>query len=169
MLRLLAVSVLLAPLAAGACSIPRPEQFVPAEQLLKRSKNIVLAEAIKAELQPDGLGVLYTFRAISQYRGIRQREFRLEGLPASPNGKDFERFVDHFDERFWSDSGGRSYPAPDCEIYPAFSLGTTYLVFLDKPYHIKSFEIVSSLAGNAATKDKWLQYVEAVSNLRVLR
>jgi hypothetical protein len=46
---------------------------------------------------------------------------------------------------------------PDCRIHPNFEEGRTYLVFLDEPYHPKSFERIAS------DSDKWLQAVRTLT------
>jgi hypothetical protein len=141
-----------------ACYVPPPEQHVPPKELMARTQNIVLAQVTSAELVRD-YEVLYTFKRITNLSGATKDTFQLLGYPAIWEGEN-SNFNHHFDPAFWSDTRGRTPNDTDCQIHPSFSVGGTYLLFLDKPYHVKSFEIIIRTNGDKSTKDKWLQYVE---------
>ncbi len=66
--------------------------------------------------------------------------------------------MEHFEHH--SIAGARLDNEQDCEIHPSFAVGQTYLMFIDKPYHRKSFELIMRTNGNSLTQDKWLQYVK---------
>ena len=144
---------------ALACASPPAEQSVAPEALIARSRNIVLADVIKAELQAD-YKVLYTFREVTRLRGESVSTFTLVGRPAIWGGAT-ETFDNHSKEVFWSAGRGRTPNEEDCEIHPDFAVGGTYLLFLDKPYHVKGFELIIRTHGDASKKDKWLQFVES--------
>jgi hypothetical protein len=155
-----AILVLAAVLAAdaAACEVTPPEQRVSSKELIARTSNIVLAQVAKAELIADH-EVRYTFKRITALSGSSDQIFTLMGSPAIGEHQ-IGTFDHHADPIFWS-KGGRSPNDTDCQIHPAFSVGGTYLLFLDKPYHIKSFEQIIRTHGDKDTKDKWLQYVES--------
>jgi hypothetical protein len=144
---------------ALACYLPPPEQYVPPKELIKRTRNIVLAEVTKAEVVKD-FEVLYTFKTLEVLSGAVAETFLFRGHPAIWDG-DTSNFNHHFDPLFWENMAGRTPNYTDCQIYPGFSVGGTYLLFLDKPYHIKSFELIIRIHGDRSIKDKWLQYVQA--------
>lgn len=156
----LAILLLLSPFPVFACFAPPAQQMVPPDELIARTQNIVLAKAIRAETTDDAYVVSYTFRTIRVLKGSASDTFETTGYPAIWEGWN-ENFNHHFDEKFWSTSAGRLSSETDCKIYPAFSVGGTYLMFLDQPYHRKSFEIILRTEGKADVRDKWLQYVES--------
>jgi hypothetical protein len=138
-----------------ACFATPQEQIVSKEKLVSRTKTIVLAQAVKAELQEDGT-VKYTFRQIKNIKGEAPKEFVIIGQ-VSDIETDLETFDDHRKPSFW-ESGGRSHHDTDCEIHPTFSVGLFYLIFLEQPYHQKSFERIVRL--DPDQKDEWLTWVE---------
>jgi hypothetical protein len=142
-----------------ACVLPPPEQYVPSKELIKRTRHIVLAEVTKAEVVGDD-EVLYTFKRIEVLSGAVADTFQFRGRPAIWGG-DTDNFDHHFDPSFWKNNRGRTPNYEDCLIHPGFSVGGTYLLFIDKPYHVKSFELIIRIYGDNSTKDKWLQYVQA--------
>ncbi len=142
---------------AAACFAPPAEQRVSAAELIARTENIVLAEVTKAELINGG-EVLYTFRRIKALAGRAEETLTLIGHAAIWEGS-AETFNNHTDPVFW-DGRGRTPASTDCRIHPSFAVGRTYLLFLDEPFHVKSFELIVRTGGGEATKDKWLQYVE---------
>jgi hypothetical protein len=160
MKKFLAALLLVAPFPGFACYVPPAQQRVPPDELIARTQNIVLAKAISAETTGDAYFVSYTLRTIRVLKGSASDTFQLTGYPAILEGSN-ENFDHHFDENFWSTSAGRLSNHSDCEIYPEFSVGGTYLIFLDQPYHRKSFEIILRTEGKADVRDKWLQYVES--------
>jgi hypothetical protein len=152
------IVALIATLAidAMACHVPPPEQRVPPKELIGRTKNIALAQVVKAEVL-RGTEVRYTFNRIKSISGSPAETFTIVGR-ALVDGE-LTTFGNHTERLFWS-SVGRSTNDTDCQIYPTFVVGGTYLVFLDRPYHVKSFEQIVRTHGDKQSKDKWLQYVE---------
>jgi len=153
---LLVMGVAVAFPALG-CEVQPPEQYTPPDDLISRTNNIVLAKVVGAEMQSDGYSVLYTFQIVERLKGQIADRFQISGYPSIWEGEN-RRFNDHSDKEFWLNSGGRSANDTDCQIHPTFSVGGIYLVFIDRPYHVKSFEIIIRTHGD---KDKWLQYVES--------
>lgn len=137
--------------------MPRTEQFVANDKLISRTQNIILAQVVKAELKDDDR-VLYTFKTVRRLKGQTSDTFALEGSNLSVG--DLADFNSHFAPQFWMQARGRTSSFEDCEIHPAFSVRSIYLVFQDKPYHIRSFELITRSEGDHKTKDKCLQYVE---------
>jgi hypothetical protein len=158
--RFFAILLFLSPFSVFACFAPPAQQLVPPDELIARTQNIVLAKAIKGEATEDAYNVSYTFRTIKVLKGNALDTFEIMGRPAIFDGWN-DNFDHHFGEDFWSASAGRLSNEPDCKIHPMFSVGGTYLMFLDQPYHRKSFEIILRTEGKADVRDKWLQYVES--------
>ena len=142
---------------AAACYTPPAEQHVSPDDLIARTKNIVLAAVTSAQLTHGG-EVLYTFRRVKALAGRADETFSLTGQAAIWEGSN-ETFNNHSDPVFWK-GRGRTPNDTDCRIHPSFAVGGTYLLFLDEPYHIKSFELIIRTNGDKETKDKWLQFVE---------
>lgn len=141
--------------SAIACEIPPPEQTTPATELVKRTKTIVLARVISAEYKTNSVD--YTFQTISALKGTPPSKFIISGEPLIW-GDRLTDYNQHTDERFWGNHFGRSPNDTDCEIHPSFSVGAIFLVFLEQPYHIKSFELIIRTHGDQ--KDVWLKWVE---------
>jgi hypothetical protein len=141
--------------SAIACDFPPPEQITPAPDLVKRTKTIVLARVISAEYKTNSVD--YTFQTISAQKGTPSSKFTISG-ESLISGDWLTTYNHHTDERFWGNHFGRSPNYPDCEIHPSFSVGATFLVFLERPYHIKSFELIIRTHGDK--KDAWLKWVE---------
>lgn len=156
-----AIAVLLTALSSTcfACYSPPTLQHVAPDELISRTTTIALAKVLRAEVAKDGFSVIYTFQTTRPLKGTPQKQFQVQGYPAV-EGED-RQFNDHVDSTFWTNFGGRIHNDTDCQIHPSFSVGGTYLIFLDQPYHVKSFEIIMRAQGNADTKDKWLQFVES--------
>jgi hypothetical protein len=157
---LLAGSLLAFSLPALGCFQPPAEQRTAPDELISRTNNIVLARVIAAKDVHDSYGVSYTFKTVRTLKGKAPSQFQISGHPAIWEGEN-RRFNDHSDKEFWSNGVGRSLNDTDCQIHPTFAVGGTYLVFLDQPYHVKSFEIIVRTNGNADVRDKWLQYVDS--------
>jgi hypothetical protein len=155
-MRIVVALIVILTTEAMGCYLPPPEQNVPAKELISRTKNIVLAQVTKAELLHD-VDVQYTFKRVKSISGSSAETFTLVGRRLE--GGEVTTFSHHAERAFWS-TGGRSTNYEDCQIYPAFAVGGTYLVFLDKPYHIKSFEKIERTQGDKHSRDKWLQFVE---------
>ena len=153
------LALILATQDCLACRATPAVQYTPPDELISRTTNIALAEVVRADAASNGWDVLYTFKTIKPFKGNIEPAFQILG---SANFGDMSnwRFNEHFDEGFWDDRAGREFHDTACRIRPGFTVGGTYLVFLDKPYHSKSFEMILMTEGSADKKDKWLQYVE---------
>ena len=178
---LLTLCLILFSNQALGCYVQPPQQYVPADELIKRTENIVLAKAVKAEFIPypqispfvyndkgqltvapgldgDHDPIKYTFSIMETIKGKHTNEISLEGFherKETIKNKDYH----HKEEEFWKDNAGRLYNAPDCQIHPSFVLGGIYLLFLDEPYHRKSFELIGYMDKHIP-EDKWLAYVK---------
>lgn len=119
----------------------------------------MLATVVSAEFFEDDGTVVYTFEVKKKLKGAVEDDFTIPGVPLlwSVESRTFDH---HKDPLFWEPQGGRSFHDTDCEIYPTFSVGATYLVFLDKPYHRKSFEQIIRTNRTPESRDAWLTYVE---------
>lgn len=137
---------MIVPVLAWGCFAPKPDQVAAPEVLIKRSKNIYLADAFESS------GAKVDFKVIEILKGKRRTRFQISGAFADEVGTDFNG---HRLESFWSKSGGRVQIEPNCEIVPNFQKGKRYLIFLDKPYHFKSFELIEN------GDDAWLKKVRA--------
>lgn len=122
---------------------------------MKRTKTIVLAKVIEDKALPNG-DVRYTFQTQRNIKGTAGEKFTIDGVEQREG--DLGTLNDHQDARFWEGSFGRSVHDTDCKIHPSFTLGDTYLIFLNEPYHQKSFEKIERVSGDK--KDKWLAWVE---------
>jgi hypothetical protein len=147
-----------AALEASACMVSPAIQSVPHDKLIERSNTIVLAKAAKFEAMANG-EVRYFFEVKNNIAGNTPKKFEVIGFPEMLPG-DLNHFNHHNDKQFWKTPLGRMAHDTDCQIHPAFSVGREYLVFLDTPYHNKSFELIIRSTGDRSKKDKWLQYVE---------
>ena len=154
----IAIILLLASLEAYGCYEPPPEQHVPVSELISRTNEIVLARGIKAEIEENDWNVKYTFRTEKLLKGSVPARFSITGSPLYQGA--LNDFNHHRDKRFWESYGGRAFNGTDCEISPAFGIGLTYLIFLNRPYHNKSFELITRTHGSSLQKDRWLQFVE---------
>ncbi len=144
---------------ALGCYVPPAEQYTPPDNLIERSDNIVLAKVVEAITDRESFEVIYTLETIKTIKGGTSGQFQITGHPAIWEGAN-RNFNHHAEPQFWSERGGRSQNGTDCKIHPVFSVGATYLVFPDQPYHVKSFEIIIRTGGDLEKRDKWLQYVE---------
>lgn len=143
-----------------ACFSTPDEQIVPAKELIDRTKTIVLATVEKAEIiEKDSIAVRYHFREIRSLKGDAPGTFTLDGVSSAYSGP-MDNFEHHYSEAFWEDGGGRSWHDTDCVIYPSFSVGGIFLIFLEEPFHRKSFELIIRTHGGEGVRDKWLTWVE---------
>ena len=145
---------------AWGCMVTPPEQTTDPDELISRTKNIVLAKVVRADAGSSPWRVLYTLKTERTYKGNPPRAFQILGKrllgPVS-----IETFDDHRDPAFWTKYGGRESHDTSCAIRPAFIVGATYLVFIDSPYHNKSFEEIYYTGDDHSEKDRWLDYVES--------
>ncbi len=179
---ILFIAVLFFPIEALACYTTPKEQVTSISNLIKRTKNIILARVISAELisseGPDRIfhQVEYEFEKIEALKGGSESSFSIVGRPllSSRAVNDFTKresldsYVSenpqrHNDQKFWKSAEGRVYRDAACRIRPSFAVGSAYLLFLDKPYHQKSFELVNSYGGHPFSNvtDKWYEHVKA--------
>lgn len=165
--------VLFSTSAAQACFAPAPEQTSPWPELVKRTDTIVLAQVVSAQpavktesttpaathaiLESDEGNTIFKLKVLETLKGHSNPTFEMTGNLA--NEKAERTFAKHADKAFWSDGTGRSIISPDCTIKPAFTVGEKYLLFVEKPYHVKSFEKVSD------SKDLWLQKVKSLVHI----
>lgn len=145
---------------AWGCMMTPPEQTTDPDELISRTKNIVLAKVVRADAGSSRWHVLYTLKTERTYKGNPPRAFQLlGGRLLGPSS--IERFDEHRDPAFWTKYGGREFHDTSCAIRPTFIVGATYLIFLDAPYHNKSFEEIYFTGDDRSEKDRWLHYVES--------
>ena len=145
--------------SASACFSTPAEQIVSPEALVARTKQIVLARVVKAEADFKTSDVTYSFVVDQTVKGENPKIFTIVGASLF-YPEDLTTFDYHRSERFWKQDAGRCQHDTDCVIHPAFAVGDTYLIFVDGPYHRKSFERIVMLGKEADTRDKWLVWVE---------
>lgn len=159
------LSTVTASSAALACFVPTPEQTSPWQALVHRSANIVLAEAVSAQpADPQALGTVQ-LKVVQTLKGTARAQVEINEARVIPklDPKNTDKgdepkqqsFNDHRDKLFWQNRMGRTIAGPDCLIHPTFIAGEKYLVFADKPYHVKSFEMIRN------ENDEWLAKVKA--------
>lgn len=154
----LILSLLFCAADCFACYSPPREQLVSPEELIGLSSNVSLAKAVGAAPMSDG-GVEYTFVVEKHLLGNSPAVFQIYGAKDYLDGQD-HAFANHTDERFWQYGGGRLINDTDCKIRPTFTVGSTYLVFLDQRVTRRSYEQIVRTDGDEDTKDQWLQLVE---------
>jgi len=142
-----------------ACYSPPEIQSTSVNNLIQRTKTIVLAHVAEAKYKKIDHQVEYTFKLVKIIKGQITEHIKLDGYPLIWEGG-LNTFNNHTESVFWDTGRGRLVHSTDCLIHPSFSVGATYLLFLDRPYHNKSFEQIIRTHGDKGTKDKWLQYVE---------
>ena len=148
----------------NVCSsdLTKSEELI--ENLVDRTNNIVLAQAIRSERfiadskLPAPLDYkpthTYTFKTIKVIKGKVENEFSLELFKLERN----THFEHHNTGGFWRNCGGRAKLESSGAIQAGFKNGDVYLIFLDKPYWVKSFEKIVDYQ-NDQDMDKWLKYV----------
>ena len=152
------LAIIVSTATAFACSAPPEEQLSPATELVQRTPTIVLARVTKVERGERGI-YHYTFKSEKTLKGKPADTFIIDGW--SPEfSEPAETFDDHTKDDFWKDNGGRCHNSSDCQIHPAFTAGAAYLIFLEAPYHRKSFELIAHSEGLPEVRDKWLTWVE---------
>lgn len=146
------------PFKLLACTAPPAYLTVPYYELISRTNRIALAETVKI----DSLGghqYEYHFVLKESVKGNVDSSFSMtfENIP-SPYAQDIpdNDFDSHKSGIFWDQFYSRQWNGPDCEMHPRFQKGSTYLLFLDKPFHWFSFELITS------NQDLWFQTVRNV-------
>jgi hypothetical protein len=127
-----------------ACSTKTFNEFVSKKEQILANKNIVIAKAIRQELQNNR--ILTTFKIIEILKGKADKTLELAfDAFSTPNENEFDTdFNLHLDGRFWSNFQARTSVTPNCEFARHFRLGSSYLVLMDKPYQANSFELIRS-------------------------
>jgi hypothetical protein len=121
-----------------------------------RSDSIVLArvieENVNENIEKDKIkDVVYKFELIENIKGNVEKPIIINGYNIS-NDNDHNL---HAEPKFWEQGWFGSAPiSVNCEMMIGFNPDISYLLFLDKPYSVKSFEPILDLK-----EDKWLQYV----------
>lgn len=161
----LLIVVMLWPAQAFACNRPPDVQGTGVDELIQRTSTIALAQVYEARYTEEPYRVEYSFKVERVLKGVLGDSFELEGVPLLVQ-ESMRTFESHTARVFWETGSGRLIHNTDCEIHPSFSVGATYLVFLDKPYHNKSFEQIIRTHGDEDTKDKWLLFVEKKTSPR---
>ena len=157
---LFAAPLLLLPVFSGfACFSTPQEQIVPAEELVERTSLIILAYVVEAKANPQSGEVTYSFQTTKAIKGKDPETFTILGAPLL-YPEDLTTFDHHRSDAFWQGDAGRCRHDTDCKIHPAFAVGSSYLIFIDEPYHRKSFEHIAMLGRTPETRDKWLSWVE---------
>lgn len=156
--RLILLTLILICHASFSCDSPPDSQATPPDELISRTSQIALAKVVSASASKNSYEVSYRFKTIKMLKGKAVKHFEILGHPLYEGG--LRNFDHHMSEEFWKNYGGRLSSYTDCEIHPGFFVGGIYLVFLNEPYHNKSFESVFRINGDSETKDKWLFYVE---------
>jgi hypothetical protein len=147
-------SILLSNLTFACTGIPIPQTHTH-EQLVKRTDNIVLARASQPQPVNGDLHVV-KFYVTDVLKGSPENSFDLTGLVADQNNGNTD-YNKHNDLKFWAYSNtGNFKRLNNCNIYGYFKAGEQYLIFIDPPFHPRSFELVSS------TEDAWYQEVKKI-------
>ncbi len=156
------------PLAALACMVPPGGLTVHHTELVERTDTIVWAKAVggsgkKAKIWRDPYELML-FETIEVLKGRVPARFTLpngfdlagadesDGFPGVSEETDFNG---HRDLSFWDKSIARQWNSADCQMYPTFSEGSSYLLFLGDA-HWRGYEQVET------EEDLWLT---AVRNL----
>lgn len=151
----LAAGLLLVTLDGRACIVQPPEQGQPVAELLRRTNVVVLAKAVQEKRHSD-FKATYTLEVVESIRGTAPKAIQVVGFPYSGAAEE-TTFADHTARAFWNGNWvGRAPMSTDCKLYPPFTIGGTYLVFVDHPYHVKGFERIDN-----PRQDRWLKYVRA--------
>lgn len=151
------IFMLLLSSKAFACYTPPVSYVSPYIELIARTSKIALVKiesvrAMKAAPSSKRQFVIYSASIRQMIKGQLPNKVEIMGL-RSVEGNPDTTFMDHSDDKFWDNHGGRTINSYDCKIYPNFIVGRRYLIFFDKPYHFKSFERIDSLT------DRWLTTV----------
>ena len=132
-----------------ACSTKAFSEFASKKEQILVGRNIVIAKAIKQELRNNH--ILTTFLVIEVLKGKAGKTLELSfDAFSTPNENEFDSdFNRHLDGRFWSNLEARTSITSNCKYARHFRLGSSYLVFMDKPFQANSFELIKSGACQA--------------------
>jgi hypothetical protein len=148
----------------SACTVPPKHLTTHHAELVRRSSRIALGrfEKVASSWLPRFLaGDRYTlqFKTVEVVKGQVGERFSLAFNGAPPegfkDGKDAD-FHGHADWDVWEGKLTRQANEANCQMRPRFEVGATYLIFLDEPYHWRSFERVDR------PDDRWLAAVKAL-------
>lgn len=143
---------------AICCPAIPPEEYTPYTDLIHGTTRIALGSLQNSKVLQDGSRE-YLFKTTKVVKGSVGETFTVVDVDigvaiSSENNSDYEG---HTKKEFWENPYfGRGQSFIDCKIHPVFNQGDQYLIFLDKPYHWKSFERVATL------QDKWFVEVSTV-------
>ena len=159
-LSLISSTLIFSTLTTIGCFSTPQEQIVDAKKLVERTSQIVLATVVEAKMNLKTGEVTCSFHAKKVIKGKQIESFLIVGDPLF-YPEEMATFKDHNSDEFWEGDAGRCQHDTDSKIHPSFAVGATYLVFIDHPYHRKSFEHIAKLGSEPDTRDKWLKWVEA--------
>lgn len=144
--------------SADACFAVPEAQRVPYQELIGRSSEIALMTlksqkptSKKLGKNGDDVEIDYAFDVVETLKGKIDGVIKIEGESLHKNGS--STFNNHKDPEFWENSSGRGRTRSNCQLTAGFKVGVKYLIFVTKPYHVKSFEQIDS------GDDKWLKTV----------
>jgi hypothetical protein len=156
--RTLVVALLLFAAGSRICwacrATPHAQLMSPDEQIAGAS-NIAIAKAVSESATADGR-IEYKFIVQRRLLGADEREFTVNGGKAALHDTSYDS---HADPGFWHRGGGRSSADTACLISPVFSVGKSYIVFLDSTPTRRSFERIDVRDGIVDENDKWLLYI----------
>lgn len=154
---------------AWACRVPPANQLMGVDEQIAMASDVSLAQVVAAT-PLEGNVVEYRFVVLQRLAGPERRTFTLRGRAAGTpaflaggpaDAGERASFDHHTAPAFWQRGGGRTTNGADCTIRPAFTLGDSYLVFLDSPWTWRSFERIEAVDGAVDEGDRWLAYVKA--------
>ncbi len=132
------------------CATPETGSYWNKEELVRQSKNIILAKAIFYERKENR--DYYTFEILEVLKGKEDSAIIIPSYLDTPIKN---HFSSHTSSSFWAENTGRSpYPCCVCQPLHTFEEGKTYLLFPDAIGAMASAEIIIS------KHDKWLKYVK---------
>ena len=132
-----------------ACSVPKPGFSWNKDDLIEKSKSIVLVQLTSVE--EDGSSIKYTLSPIKTLKG-KGNEIVFWSHSKKHYKSDFNF---HRDGEFWMPNIGRSeFPCCICGPDHTFEKGEMYLLFPDAMGSMKSGEIIKDIE-----KDEWYKYV----------
>lgn len=144
---------------AWACRVPPANQLMGVDEQIALASDVSLAQVVAAT-PLEGNVVEYRFVVLQRLAGPVQRTFTLRGRAGSGE-RESTSFERHTAPAFWQRGGGRTMNGADCAIHPVFTVGDSYLVFLNSPWTWRSFERIEAVDGAVDEGDRWLAYVRA--------
>ncbi len=180
---LLFAHIIAAEAIAATCPTPSPTLISSADELIDRTKRIVIAQSLPfSEAEPESEsdrpipldrerdmkkateGERYPERVVARRKlarfgvvenisGNGPEIIYLASSDATDAGDG--DYDGHRADQFWTDEhAGRAAIAVDCQLDVSFVHGSKYLIFVGPP-HVKAYERV------AVDDDKWVEYVRA--------